>query len=199
MISRPINLKSHEVLAILRGRKTQMRLPMKPQPSVPVVYFGEISSNHVFDKLEHNDSSYSKSLTFACPYGVIGDRLWIRETLMLQGDKWHYAADMSPVAENHIWQDKDLCPSPQMPQSMGRILLQIKNIRAQKLFDISARDASFEGIEMETASRFDIDEKLTDKFIQTWSSQDKTRHNKDKIKSPLNLWVWVLEFDWWHP
>jgi hypothetical protein len=100
-----------------------------------------------------------------CPYGVPGDRLWGRETwgLASPGDptywfrgklggrtleemtlEWEvaYRADYGSNQENCHWR-----PSIFMPRWASRILLEITEVRLERLQDISREDAIAEGIE----------------------------------------------------
>ncbi|MFA5824775.1 MAG: hypothetical protein WC825_02250 [Gallionellaceae bacterium] len=111
------------------------------------------------------------TLAFAdCPYGQIGDRLWVRETWqgplmdaeMMENeyraspDDFHnpkyceYAADGGPAPE-FITLDDELVqrwkPSIHMPRWASRILLEIVSVRVERLQDISEDDAEAEGIE----------------------------------------------------
>ena len=73
MKERPILFNGEMVRAILDGRKTQTRRPVKPQPP-----------------------SNTKSLFFSwSPFGVPGDRLWVRETwgLMAPHDPTDWCRD----------------------------------------------------------------------------------------------------------
>ncbi len=72
---KPIIFNGEMVKAILEGRKTQTRRVIKPQP--------------VFDSADLNGKPYFRwrglersqwALSTYCPYGQVGDRLWVRET-----------------------------------------------------------------------------------------------------------------------
>ena len=60
-MERPIIFSSEMAKAILDGRKTQTRRVMKPQP----------------DRIMPHEGWYE-----LCPYGKVGDLLWVRETWM---------------------------------------------------------------------------------------------------------------------
>jgi hypothetical protein len=77
---RPILFSSSMVQAILEGRKTQTRRAVKPQPPM---YF----DRHCwFDAPVYGWTREPEPATdwhkAKCPYGVPGDRLWVRETFV---------------------------------------------------------------------------------------------------------------------
>lgn len=69
---RPILFKGEMVRAILEGRKTQTRRVVKPQPDKDGGWKGCTSIG------DHNIDEF-------CPYGQLGDRLWVRETWRIVG------------------------------------------------------------------------------------------------------------------
>src|SRR5687767_15921769 len=68
MRERPILMSGPMVRAILEGRKTQTRRIVK----APNKYTGPAMAG----------------VDFPCPYGVPGDRLWVRETWGYRGGRW---------------------------------------------------------------------------------------------------------------
>lgn len=84
-----------------------------------------------------------------CPYGSVGDRLWVRETFLLRnrGRSAVYRADMDPVdaagfgAMYGGWK-----PSIFMPRKFSRLTLELTAIRVQRLHDIDEEDARAEGV-----------------------------------------------------
>jgi hypothetical protein len=68
MKERPIIMGAESVRAILEGRKTQTRRVVKPQPK----FIGE--PNVPFKTDDANPRGI-----IDCPYGKVGDRLWVRE------------------------------------------------------------------------------------------------------------------------
>lgn len=83
VIERPILFSAPMVRAILDGRKTVTRRPVKPQPKLYRDFLGD---GYVF-AVEDKDRPWVVrclgSLNFAelySPYGKPGDRLWVRET-----------------------------------------------------------------------------------------------------------------------
>lgn len=104
-------------------------------------------------------------ISIPCPYGEPGDRLWVREGFALAPavddpsedieDDWHamYRAD----DDGRPWlsgsgEDAVDVPAPwrspiHMPRWVARIVVEIIDVRAQRLQDISNGDAWAEGIE----------------------------------------------------
>jgi hypothetical protein len=119
MSERPILFSGPMVRALLEGRKTQTRRIVKGHP-------------HVLPPLN-----------IGCPYGVPGDRLWVRET-------WHpsdsgpelYAADYDSKERAGVEAWK---PSIHMPRRASRITLEVTDVRVERLQDITEDEARAEG------------------------------------------------------
>lgn len=85
MKERPIIFNAEMVNAILSGRKTQTRRIVEPSMRTADVQF-EIHQNadgswkpmHLFNE-SHFDKNGSEQ-PIKCPFGEVGDRLWVRET-----------------------------------------------------------------------------------------------------------------------
>ena len=155
MKERPIIFSGAMVKAILDGRKTQTRRVVKPQPQKPIV-----SESDGFPETwyEHGVLIEEPSNVWKCPYGMIGDKLWVRETF------WHQRASFDEVCgikykdedeftvyradydggpgDNFSWK-----PSIFMPKILSRITLEITDVRVQRLQEISEQDAIAEGVE----------------------------------------------------
>ena len=123
MKQRPILFKGEMVRAILGGSKTQTRRICKNQIQMPSVT--------------------------ECPYGQVGDQLWIREChSMLESSESgvdaavRYWADGNPQSGDYTRPK----PSIHMPRWASRITLEITNIRIERLNDISEEDAKNEGV-----------------------------------------------------
>lgn len=125
-----------------------------------------------------------------CPYGKVGDRLWVRETF---GESWHHAqpdyfyrADDNASIESHPdfdgWK-----PSIHMPRLASRITLEITGVRVERLNNIHRSDAIAEGCEM-PSQRKGMHRWPEAQFADLWES----------INGPgswdANPWVWVVEF-----
>jgi hypothetical protein len=158
MTDRPILFSGPMILAIRAGVKTQTRRVVKTQSAprgiVPkLLKILEIAGIRQYDKSgylplwigSHPDFKQGEKW-FSCPYGKDGrlgepDRLWVRENFQRNGlaDDYLYKADMSHVGGK--WK-----PSIHMPRVASRILLEITEVRAERLQDISEEDAIAEGI-----------------------------------------------------
>lgn len=194
MKERPILFNGAMVRAVLDGSKTQTRRVMK-QP--PCFVNGEVGN--------------------VCPYGSIGDRLWVRETFvqgwdiepvtdcLMQFDDegnelpkktWYRATD------SHIhWSDDDgwetnvpWKPSIHMPRLASRITLEVTGVRAERLQDISQSDARAEGAPPSHPSIDVVSRKFGyADFPRSWFGQLWEQINGDGSWDE-NPWVWVVEF-----
>lgn len=91
MKERPILFSAAMVRAILEGRKVQTRRVVNPQPRW---------GNSVY----RSDGDWMCALAGdvrRCPYGVPGDRLWVRETFALECDR-EYVHESNTAAD---WRD----------------------------------------------------------------------------------------------
>ena len=80
MKERPILFSGPMVRAILDGRKTQTRRIVKPQPEVMYEYKDRpeiLEFLHPVTSGTYSRESFAES---CCKFGVVGDRLWVRET-----------------------------------------------------------------------------------------------------------------------
>jgi len=103
MSERPILFNSDMVRAILDGRKTQTRRVVKPSfPPMNCVYKMLGNGSHLgcfADEEKHTFAAVpptptSKDHRIKCPYGEIGDQIWVREThaiLRMEGGHKHTA------------------------------------------------------------------------------------------------------------
>lgn len=160
---RPIIFSGDSVRAILEGRKTQARHVVKPQPQRELTW----SWLHSFDCAY---VPWPPPRVFF-PWHA-GDRLWVRETwantVGLGGPMVSYRADGE---EGHAWR------SPiHMPRWASRLTLEITDVRAQQLRDMTSEDAVAEGFA------------AIDQFKLAWN-RDNKKHQWDS-----NPWVWVLSF-----
>ena len=154
---KPIIFNTEMVRAILDRRKTQTRRVIKPQPrSQGMKEFGEAwewrknkTDWFAGATLEQMIASYG--LKQYCPYGLFGGKLWVRETFFHDGTdcpgNLHYRANATKADEAWFveegWKWK---PSIHMPKEYSRITLEIKDVRVERVQDISEEDAKAEGV-----------------------------------------------------
>lgn len=182
MKERPILFSGPMVRAILDGRKTVTRRVVKPQPD----FLGSMTdANTPFKTLGAGLHGQ-----IVCPYGQPGDRLWVRETFAVYGDKKmhviHYRADHP----HHVGQKgMGYKPSIHMPRWVCRILLEITAVHVERLQDIREEQSRAEGYpavrEAETGGS-DLDTWLW--FRSLWKSSNGAE------SWAANPWVWVIEF-----
>ncbi|HBW4479493.1 TPA: hypothetical protein ME536_004655 [Klebsiella pneumoniae] len=210
MKERGMIFNSEMVRAILDGRKTQTRRIMKVQPES-----NQLGLLLITDSTKHSDigkyhwaesnatGNHVRSKLFSCPFGAVGDRIWVRETWSSDfanyypNDRVWYAADnnrrldievvdgvrgiYSPESDVHVpfrWQ-----PSIHMPRWASRILLEITGVRVERLRSMSQDDARAEGV---IAASGPMEAGLA--FRELWDSI----YGEESWKA--NPWVWVIEF-----
>jgi len=78
---KPINFNAEMVRAILEGRKSQSRRPVKGVPGGTVKVSTRITTS-VISRIKYMFWAENEWLNTekSCPYGKVGDRLWVRET-----------------------------------------------------------------------------------------------------------------------
>lgn len=229
MAIRPIIFSDEMVRAILDGRKTQTRRPIKPQPILhsPIGIAGQ-----QIEPIDDNTNMWAVYINkrpaiwdiyrnaFKCPYGKVGDTLWVRETwadvnsengpaiLYRAGQHYHFCVDDAypveyeryPNCQFTMWcgdllrgeSGHNWRSSIHMPKWASRITLEIINIRVERLWEISEMDARMEGIEpSETVMMKDGSPCYTLPFRKLWTDI----YGIDNPKSwDANPYVWVIEF-----
>ncbi|MCF5691104.1 hypothetical protein GIV23_12035 [Pseudomonas sp. PA-1-2A] len=211
---RPILFSAPMVRAILEGRKTVTRRAVKPQPEVRMVDM--IGPMLTFKNKRGGHWLYpnAKAQIIAdCPYGKPGDRLWVRETFIdLHGtgvehrpdpagplQRYAYAADCRPRSHSdEARKDFGLKykPSIHMPRAACRILLEITDVRVERLQDITEEQARAEGVRLYT-DHAELGDWWHVDGIETYSADP--RKSFELLWSSVggdwnaNPWVWVVE------
>ncbi|WP_126965773.1 hypothetical protein [Xanthomonas arboricola] len=274
MRERPIRLKAHEVRAILSGAKSQTRRVVKVGGELPPEWATFAAEGHslrtsggdrpsgLFYWSEQQTAGQAlkalrrwpilpakhplagESYWAECPFGKIGDRLWVRETwqqvhplqvaagryshegragipgpppvsyrtiyradgefppiYMLGGEPWPYRS-LTPFERNGMQSFVDdpwWNPSVHMPRWACRLVLEITDVRVERLQAISDADAAAEGIiEYDMGDRPamygtgypdsdpNADSSPRGAFQKLWQS---TGGDWD-----ANPWVWVIGF-----
>ncbi|MGK0158859.1 hypothetical protein [Pseudomonas mosselii] len=226
---RPILFSGPMVRAILEGRKTVTRRPIKPSMRGFDVSFelhqqedGSWRPMHTFDESSMDDQGTEHPI--ACPYGRIGDRLWVREAwaqvnvAQAPGESWVVYRE----CDNRTDYGGPWKPSIHMRRRDSRILLEITDVRVERLNDISDEQAKAEGMVytdfgmQERPGRASIDggktyHPLKPQQAPGWHAGDATHPDQcldrarwafanlwGKINGEnswdANPWVWVVEF-----
>jgi hypothetical protein len=187
------------VHALLAGRKTQTRRLAKGLRAWDL--------NEAFLLLGDSDPLTLSEVEARCPYGVPGDRLYVRES-------WRHTAfhDMAAaVDESHVGPcyeyaadfpetTKGWKPSIHLPRRGSRILLEVTGVRVEQLNDISEADAKAEGVTIQEVDGMGcyVDYELGDgtwcnsargSFSTLWDSI-----NGERAPWSANPWVWVVSF-----
>jgi hypothetical protein len=219
---RPILFSGPMVRAILEGRKTQTRRILKPTPigSALVIDSGVYPDR--YNKSDEwafwlPDNRMTEPRTWRCPYGVPGDRLWVRETWAPVWDcpalpcceesesfdvnhrRVAYRATEPNALEDYACSfncdhDEPGCapwrPSIHMYRKDSRITLDVAGVRVERLQDISEGDAKAEGVGAAPFCKAGRRAGLehVEAFEDLWGSINGAE------SWAANPWVWVVEF-----
>ena len=215
-IEKPILFSGPMVRAILDGTKTMTRrvvkIPYEKGNSLgtwePSILGGkgctDNNGNFVdeFPVLWHTRTGYSLS----CPYGQVGDRLWVRETWAwgkryddciitletIPKQKPDYAEIFYRADNNQVNRDDKWKPSIFMPRWASRITLEIVSVRVERLQEITEEDAIKEGALSLGDPSGEADWSVGFAkacFQRLWDSI-----NGKKYPWKDNPFVWVIEF-----
>ncbi|MGZ9738050.1 hypothetical protein ACXX83_06345 [Pseudomonas sp. GNP012] len=215
---RPILFSAPMVRAILEGRKTVTRRAVNPQPAI-TDGSGFSWKGHLFGRGSDDRETSRNFSKHCCPYGKPGDRLWVRETWYcnhseVQKDPYLQPADM--VDLDQAREDGDLVyaadgltpyeqeqptwkPSIHTPRWVSRILLEITDVRVERLKDISEEQALAEGVRP-YPDHAEFGEWYHVEGIETYSAEPSMSfelrwssiNGSDSWNA--NPWVWVVEF-----
>lgn len=132
---RPILFTPDNVRKILDGGKTQTRRVIKPQP-VPYDECG-----HPFAGFPWMPVGGVHQDRWPCPFGQVGDHLWVRETWQHNpfGGIVYKAGSGIVNCDGRGWK-----PSIHMPRWASRLTLEITAVKIEQVQDISEDDAMAE-------------------------------------------------------
>ena len=231
MKERPILFNAPMVRALLAGTKTQTRRIVKPVKFYPdfgcavgqvggAWKYGSPAALGLRERGDHwsialkgdvlqrmcTSEAYGWGAGAGCPYGVPGDRLWVRETWRTDArldDKapnefsgWpvKYEADSAVLNHGAFFGQTDgkTRTSIHMPRWASRITLEVNGVRVERLQDIDLADALAEGISDTGALILDRAGNEQGgpiaEYAVLW----------EQINGPgswdANPWVWVLDF-----
>ncbi|EHK5379159.1 TPA: hypothetical protein OT292_003738 [Escherichia coli] len=171
------------VRAILGGDKTQTR--------------------RIVEEKFYGRAVAAELLARHCPYGQPGDRIWVRETYRVHGKATDVATLVYRASVRNSWTEQthrvpvEVCnkpvsekwtPSIHMPRWASRILLEITDVRVERLHDMSEADAKAEGATPATYKITPPEAVYRVGFGDIWRSI----YGQDNwLSNPL---VWVIEF-----
>lgn len=193
MKERPIIFSGEMVRTILDGRKTQARRVIKPQPSTDHYGHQWMFYSNPSKRLQINLYTIPK----LCPYGQPDDRLWVRESFaperMASGEtRIEYKADGGSPPPYVMNDGREIpCswkPSIHMPCWASRIILEITEVRVERLQEIGVEDAIAEGCIPELKGK--IFKPAIGLFRTLWDSLNAKRG----YGWETNPWVWEISF-----
>ena len=171
------------VRAILEGRKTQTRR-VANQKLGPLFESSLKHNGHV--------ALHMMDYDIDCPYGAVGERLWVRET-------WQEVPDDGGTivyrATDPDWEATDgwtWRPSIFMCRAYSRMTLEVTDVRVQRLQEIAGEDAVAEGwpVDQELYPTVNTHSKARDWYKRLWDSLNAKRG----FGWATNPWVWCITF-----
>jgi len=177
---RPILFAAPMVRAIISGAKTQTRRVMMSIGAGSRMPAANPSRTATDGRWWTHPNGWER-----CPYGVPGDRLWVRETFAefpLPGDFVYRADHDERFPAELTWR-----PSIHMPRRASRLTLAVTGVRVERLQEISEHDARAEGIQ---PLQMDCGSALP-RFEGLWESINGKRPRCSWSDNP---WVWVIDF-----
>lgn len=215
---RPILMHRRSVHNILEGRKTQTRRPVKKGPDDVKSYLMQteaVKRNRAYAVPTGPGGTDWRNLgaLVDCPYGDIGDTLWVRETFRVVG------LDRDRVSVKHAadetvrtvrvktrkereqaaraFKNTGWSPSIHMPRWASRITLLVEDIRIDQVQDISVEDIRAEGVR----PNMPLDEMVDseEEYVRAWRKRWKRLWNDTWDHEPQyqwdeNPWCWIVEF-----
>ncbi|HGE8301211.1 TPA: hypothetical protein ACGD5C_001527 [Serratia marcescens] len=218
MKERPVIFNGEMVRAILDGSKTQTRRIVSRSADIESisthldwVHSGAYGKCRPSDKEYANKAESLKSsglhafrdangrlFGLHCPFGQVGDRLWVRETFAAFDADWKHPGKPHDLKDgpwpNVVYPasvakipDGTCRPSIHMPRWASRITLEITAVRVERLNDISEEDAKAEGVKAGVSPGHEhMMHQVA--FRELWQSI------YGEESWAVNPWVWVIEF-----
>ncbi len=207
----PILFSTEMIEAILIGRKNQTRRTKL----LDTLVFDEESGYVFFNKhkVQLDIHTWKEDILKYCPYGKVGDVLWVRETFCLMqpyhpeayyfGYKDGFHSDSEASSKYDFSEPDKWKPSIHMPKEACRIFLRITNIRVERVQDITEEDAIKEGVidyEDGTYKNYFTKKGLRAidgvECLLAKGSFESLWCSINSIESwESNPWVWVIEFE----
>ncbi|EPC3761914.1 hypothetical protein ACRZET_002575 [Klebsiella michiganensis] len=228
MKERGMIFNAEMVRAILDGRKTQTRRIMAPQPADDIER-GIFPNPEVIGWKSSLRHKHGSTTAHFCPHGKPGDRIWVREAFRVHSRATDVATLVYKASERNSWTEQThrvpvaVCnkpatpekwtPSLHMPRWASRILLEITDVRVERLNAISEEDAQSEGVHTEVWDQTVVARNyaVRDEFFQFWSDDmphyvEMNQLYRSSFRSlwesiygeeswNANPWVWVISFE----
>lgn len=225
----PILFSTNMVKAILDGRKTVTRRVIKEVPNFYHLTWNEGPKKgqprHIMDwplsgiskregvyRLEVQTDVDDNSSTKLKPRYQVGDLLYVRERIDngLQACNFYYHADKKGVGTeiykrlcDYGWTLKKVIPNIHMPKWAARLWLEVLDVRAERLQEITVKDAESEGLSSCVVDPYprgcflgakgnyakNYSDEI-DMFMDLWDSLNAKRG----YPWESNPWVWRYEF-----
>ena len=185
MKERGIIFSGPMVRALLAGTKTQTR---------------RIIKDDWWRCLDPDDDEDRTRALAMCPYGLVGDRLWVRETWQPiwstpapknrpsydSRDGWNISYVATDGVQEYSDDEHGLTtrckPAIFMPRILSRITLEVTGVRVERLQDISEEDARAEGVDGPAHGEW------PDGF-GSWTSQGQRIDGRPWAHKYLQLWM----------
>ena len=211
-----IVLCAQDVKRVLNGEKITFRTVLSKQPASSTVRMycetaGEFDAkvDKWYAECLNSGQRWIDNVAYTCPFGVIGDRLWVKETFC-------YIARSSegpmPISSISYRADRDInvksafdgqWRSPAtMPRWASRINLKIVGINVAKRFDLTEQAATAEGFKATNSEFGGCKNPLRAHECpfgcNCFSARENyahalvIKHGVDTLD--YNPWTWVLEF-----
>lgn len=190
---KPILFNTEMVKAILDGRKTVTRRAIKGLGNIWHInkLLGDwalsvdpyIENSKLYWRLQ-TDVDDSRLFKANIPYQV-GDILYVKETWNINYGGYNYFASLPKrMAEQYKWK-----PSIHMPKEAARIFLSVKDVRVERLQDITEEEAEKEGAKAYGSNNCSgTSARIA--FAEIWDGATKSEYEWRN-----NPWVWVIEFE----
>jgi hypothetical protein len=217
----PILFSTPMVQGIMEDKKTMTRRIIKPrdQPFLKddkcIIEFNATWGWVVKRSIGARSDRYEIIQQFKCPYGKVGDILWVRETFVHNGAYYLYRASQNNDDYFHDFDTYEKTekikwkPSIFMPKAACRIFLKITNVKVERLQDISEEDAKSEGVLLENGQYYNYQlgahfmdgarfkwHQGIEKWVSAAESSFQTLWQSINGAESWNAnpWVWVISF-----
>ncbi len=208
MMERPILFSTEMVRAILAGQKNQTRRVIKIQPddvgAIKLTQGWQGDGHRWYFTSNSGKVGIFKPLFIKCPYGQVGDLLWVKEAWFNpnyeRGEfRSPYLTLYKALEPDVTWGDFKWKSARFIPKVYARIWLEITGVRAERLQDISEEDAKSEGC-MAWFPPYEIYPGCKEEYNERGGSYRNGFHDLwQQINEKKNPWlgnpyVWVVEF-----